>query len=357
MKKILLTSLVTLANWAGFALGQPMLGTPIASQPACESCTKPAVFAPPCADGRADCKTKLCQSSVVRLGQQMLMPVRLATGNLLPTCCVETICRDDVERMIAAGSYSPAEMAAVKIKLDEAQSKARRAAVRYLAGVNCHYYPEAEAGLIAALRADRNECVRLEAALALGTCNCLTPRIAEALSVTVSGGETDGNPGEISERVRSAARIALARCQMRGIGCAPQMLPPPDWSPPVPTSPTPTPTPEPPPSPRLTPPQSPFTIQAASAWSTHLPSVATPEERTRAESVSAAAKSNTYATGQRTLFHLIRSVMTGRDHPTQAEAPPRQPPAIRPLGLPPLGSEVHLAIPSGDNYAPPMNRE
>src|SRR2546425_250805 len=81
----------------------------------------------------------------------------------------------------AMSCVSPAEAAAAKIRADEAGAKARRTAVKYLATVDCHYYPEAEAALIAALRADRNECVRLEAALALGGGCCCTRNAAQAL--------------------------------------------------------------------------------------------------------------------------------------------------------------------------------
>src|SRR5256885_11485017 len=41
-----------------------------------------------------------------------------------------------------SGSLSPAETTAAKIKADEAGANARRAAVRYLGTVDCHYYPE-----------------------------------------------------------------------------------------------------------------------------------------------------------------------------------------------------------------------
>jgi len=40
--------------------------------------------------------------------------------------------------------------------------QSRRADIRYMAGADCHYWPEVTEALIAALRADRNECVRLD---------------------------------------------------------------------------------------------------------------------------------------------------------------------------------------------------
>jgi len=110
---------------------------------------------------------------------------------------------------------SPAEEAAQKIKADEAQAKARRAAIKYLGTVDCHYFPEAEKALIGGLLNDRNECVRLEAALALGHGCCCTKKTIEALQVTVSGSNKLGNPGETSERVKAAAFAALQRCLAR----------------------------------------------------------------------------------------------------------------------------------------------
>jgi tRNA(Leu) C34 or U34 (ribose-2'-O)-methylase TrmL len=101
-----------------------------------------------------------------------------------------------------------AEIAAVKIKGEEAGAKNRRAAVHYLGTLEWHYYPEAEDALVAALRADRNEQVRLEAAQALGLHQC-TKRGIDALNIVLAGNESDGNPAEISEKVKVVARVAL----------------------------------------------------------------------------------------------------------------------------------------------------
>src|SRR5262249_26195944 len=77
---------------------------------------------------------------------------------------------------------------------------------------NCHYWQEAEAALIGSLRADRNECVRWEAAMALGRGCCCTKKTIKALMLSVSGGTEDGNFEEISERVKAAAEAALQPC-------------------------------------------------------------------------------------------------------------------------------------------------
>ena len=71
--------------------------------------------------------------------------------------------------------------AAAKIKQEEMAAHARCDAVKYLATVDCHWYPEAEAALICALRTDRSECVRYEAAVALNNGCCCTKKTVEAL--------------------------------------------------------------------------------------------------------------------------------------------------------------------------------
>jgi hypothetical protein len=118
---------------------------------------------------------------------------------------------------------------AARVKADEADAKARRAAVRYLGTVDCHVWPEVKAALVNALRADKNECVRYEAALALGRGCCCAKETLEALSRTVSGSETDGNPSETSERVKAAAADALENCLSK--------LTPPPLAPPEPAGP------------------------------------------------------------------------------------------------------------------------
>jgi hypothetical protein len=108
----------------------------------------------------------------------------------------------------APAAMTLAEIAAVKIKGEEAGAKNRRAAVHYLGTLEWHYYPEAEEALVAALRADRNEQVRLEAAQALALHQC-TKRGVDALNIVLAGSEIDGNPAEISEKVKVVARVAL----------------------------------------------------------------------------------------------------------------------------------------------------
>lgn len=102
--------------------------------------------------------------------------------------------------------------AASQVKLDRANAEKRMEAVEYLGTVDCHYWPEAEEALIGALRGDRNECVRLQAATVLANGCCCTKKVIKALNEVVAGTDCDGFPAEKSPRVRAAAQTALEHC-------------------------------------------------------------------------------------------------------------------------------------------------
>jgi plasmid stabilization system protein ParE len=110
------------------------------------------------------------------------------------------------------------EGAAARIKKDVEEAAARRVAVRYLGTVDCRYWPEAEQALIDALRADKIECVRYEAALALQRGCCCTKKVAKALTISIEGSDKDGNPAERSARVQDAAAVALSMCVFEDMG-------------------------------------------------------------------------------------------------------------------------------------------
>lgn len=154
------------------------------------------------------CKEKLCQTPMGQMMGNGLKPMSALTGGVIPSFCPQVPSAADLAKPGAEG-------VAAKIKKEEAEAKARRAAVRYLGSVDCHYWPEAEAQLIASLRADTNECVRWEAALALARGCCCTKATVQALNYTVSCSKEDGNPEETSERVRAAASTALEHCLCR----------------------------------------------------------------------------------------------------------------------------------------------
>jgi hypothetical protein len=204
-------------------------------------------------------KVRFCQSSIGQLAGNSLKPASAMSGGLLPNCCPKALTDDALAKAAAEEAKEPgstkgsATAAAAKIMKDEAEAKQRRAAVRYLGTVDCHYWGKvAEPALIAALRGDKNECVRFEAALALGNGCCCTADTIEALTLsafgvgrirvtekgvkipeTVAGGIADGKrfvdiyPVETSERVRAAAYAALQNC----LACYNEPGPPPPEQP------------------------------------------------------------------------------------------------------------------------------
>jgi hypothetical protein len=157
-------------------------------------------------DQKQACKDKLCQTPIGQLLNNSLMPIGALSGGLLGSCCPPASAADLLK------PADSAEGAAARIKASEADAKARRAAVRYLGTVDCNWWPEAKDALIAALRADKNECVRLEAAWALTSGCCCTKETIDALTETVNGGKKIGPSPENSERVKQAAAVALERC-------------------------------------------------------------------------------------------------------------------------------------------------
>jgi len=161
-------------------------------------------------DQKAACKKRWCECGLVQFMGAMIKPMTFATGGLIKPCCPGP---DDAKPGDLAKPADSADGAAARIKEDEAQAKERRANVRYLGTVDCARYPEAEMALINALRTDRNECVRWEAAIVLGHGCCCTRKTIEALRLTVEASDKDGNPKETSGRVRAAAEGSLYACQ------------------------------------------------------------------------------------------------------------------------------------------------
>ena len=160
-------------------------------------------------------KAKFCASPAGGMLNNALAPYSTLSGGLIPQCCPTVPTDAAIAALAAQAGPNGAQTVAAQVKQDEAEAKARRAAVRYLATVDCHYWPAAEVAIISALRDDRNECVRYEAALALLNGCCCNARTIEALNIVVSGSEKDGKPSETSERVRCAALAALQGCLLR----------------------------------------------------------------------------------------------------------------------------------------------
>jgi hypothetical protein len=152
-----------------------------------------------------ECRRKCCATPAGQMINSMTAPLSSFTGGIIPPFCPLMPSAADLAKPGVEGAASMA-------KKDALEAKARREAVRYLGTLDCRYYPEAEAALIAALRTDRIECVRLEAATGFANGCCCTKRVLEALEICVSGSERDGMPAERSYRVRDMAMIALDRC-------------------------------------------------------------------------------------------------------------------------------------------------
>jgi hypothetical protein len=154
---------------------------------------------------REFCRRNLCRTPFGQLMGRIRSPLSRLSGGLIPPFCPVT---PSLAELMDPGVIG----AAAKVKQDRAGAAQRIEAIRLLAEVDCNYWPEAEEALIGALRTDRNECVRYEAALALSRGCCCTPKVVVALSHAVCCSEKDGGFMEKSARVRTAAAIALERC-------------------------------------------------------------------------------------------------------------------------------------------------
>jgi len=207
------------------APGAPAPAAPAAAAPAAPAGPAPFVSADPdlapptgligkmCA-AIDDCRRKLCKAPCGQLINGMTLPISGLTGGVIPPFCPVLPSAKDLAKPGVEGE-------AAAVKKDALEAKARRQAVRLLGTVDCRYYADVPDKLIAALRTDGVECVRLEAAWALGSGCCCQPKVIDALDITVAGLETDGNPAERSPRVRDAAAAALEHC----LACAPPAPP------------------------------------------------------------------------------------------------------------------------------------
>lgn len=196
------------APGGGLAGGGAAAAAPPAA--AAAGAAAPAAAAAPgffkkCCMALEECKRKLCKTPAGQMLNSMTMPLSAATGGIIPSFCPAMPSAADLLK-------SGVDGAAANAKKDALEAKERVKAVRYLGTLDCRYYPEAEIALIAALRMDRIECVRWEAALVLGRGCCCTKKVMDALEICVSGSERDGSPAERSERVREAAFFALNHC-------------------------------------------------------------------------------------------------------------------------------------------------
>jgi hypothetical protein len=213
MKKVHILAGAILATglWQAAAFGQaPAAPAPAAAaaagDPAAAAAAKPT-FCERLDKACDKCRRKICATPLGGMLNSITKPLSIATGGIIPNFCPIKPSDDDLKKPGAEG-------AAAQAMKDAVEASARRKAVRLLGTFDCHWYPEAEAGLAAALRTDRAECVRLEAAIALNRGCCCTRLIVEALEDCVGGTDKLG-PSENSPRVQAIACMALERC----LGC------------------------------------------------------------------------------------------------------------------------------------------
>src|SRR5579875_1737986 len=178
--------------WAQAAIAAAPVPVPAAAVPA----TVPAAVAAPAPapapvknlwtflcptpEQKARCKAKFCGSQFGQLINNSLAPLSVFTGGVIGQPC---------PLIPAAGLAAPPDSAlgaAAQIQKDTLEAQARRAAVRYLSTVDCNWWDQARDALINSLRADKNECVRMEAAFALQRGCCCNPPIIKALVNTLS---------------------------------------------------------------------------------------------------------------------------------------------------------------------------
>ncbi len=166
-----------------------------------------------------NCVQNLLGSPLGQLLNNATKPLSALTGGVLPTLEKKPSVEDTKQPGVGG--------AAAQGKKDAAEAAKRRADVKYLGTLDCRYYPEASKALADALRTDPNECVRYEAAVALTRGCCCNQTTIAALTASVSGYESDGNPGERSARVRCTAAVALEKC----LACHVQFASPDDLKP------------------------------------------------------------------------------------------------------------------------------
>lgn len=146
---------------------------------------------------------KIKASPIGAMIRELRKPLSSITGGLVPATSAP-----GAKEMAAPG---PAGTAA-QIQALKLDGPKRAAAIAELKGLDIRYHPEVTQTLIAALRADPSECVRLEAARTIATLRTCTKPLTEALRICVEGTEKDGNPAELSPTVQRQAAIALNCC-------------------------------------------------------------------------------------------------------------------------------------------------
>ena len=118
----------------------------------------------------------MAETPIGKLAGAVVEPLSKATFGLIPS-----LKPPKTPTLAALLDKGPVGVKA-KMQMDKMNAKARKEAVDELKTADCHYWPEAEEALIAALRTDRNEAVRYTAAKALANGKCCTKKTIDALA-------------------------------------------------------------------------------------------------------------------------------------------------------------------------------
>lgn len=220
-RKLLLAGLVACGGWTATGLAQVpgIPATPAAAAPGVPAAAPiPGAVDPPpgklwsflglTKEHKEACRRKICRTQLGAMLTSMTTPISTLSGGIIPPFCPP----NDVDPKDLAKPAESAEGAAARAKKVAAEAAARKAAVRYLGTLDCARFPEAKDALIASLRGDPIECVRFEAAVALGNGCCCNKETIESLRIAASCGDSDGFPKEQSDRIRVTAMGALQRC-------------------------------------------------------------------------------------------------------------------------------------------------
>lgn len=148
---------------------------------------------------------QMARTPIGKVREKIQTPLSKVTKGIIPPFPPKT---PSLAELQAPGPVG----AAAKLKLDRAAAGERVKAVKELGTADCHYWPEAEDALVAALRTDRNEWVRLAAAETLGMGCCCTKKTIIALTNACTCSNADGAPAEKSPKVVAAACASLEKC-------------------------------------------------------------------------------------------------------------------------------------------------
>lgn len=148
---------------------------------------------------------QMARTPIGKIREKIQTPLSKVTKGIIPPFPPKT---PSLAELQAPGPVG----AAAKLKLDRAAAGERVKAVKELGTADCHYWPEAEDALVAALRTDRNEWVRLAAAETLGKGCCCTKKTITALTNACTCSNSDGAPAEKSPKVVAAACASLEKC-------------------------------------------------------------------------------------------------------------------------------------------------